>query len=190
MEPFPEYLNRVSILEKETLFRLQDDHLVRMQAGEVKGLYPLKTLQSLRLRFHPTRAQPNRYECILQFEGKPEIKLVNEYFKGVMDFRDQSPDYGKFIESLVNEVNAVGTPVRFFSGSSPGSYLLNMGCLSFALVAFVVALVYILSSISPAIVVVKMILLAIFLPLGIRFMIKNLPREFDPASIPESVLPN
>jgi len=189
-EAIPEYPNRPSALDKESRYLIRDGHLVRMEGEEVKGLYPLSETRSLRLRFFPTRVQLSRYECHVQIGQKPALKLVNEYYEGPMDFRDQNAAYREFVKTLIREIRASGANAEFQAGTTQGAYCFNVGCAIFVLIALFLGAVVLFFWVNSAIALAKLLILLIFLPTMLAFLKKNKPTSLDPENLPSSVLPD
>lgn len=186
----PEYLNRPSALDEESRYLIRDGHLVRMEGEEVKGLYPLSETRSLRLRFFPTRVQLNRYECHLKIGQKPTLKLVNEYYEGPMNFRDQSAAYREFVKMLIREIRASGANAEFQGGIPKGFYAFNVGCGIFVLLILVFGAVALFFFVNSAIALAKIVILLIVTPTMLAFLKKNKPSTLDPDNLPDSVLPS
>jgi hypothetical protein len=187
------YRVRVSALENETIWRLGPDALEREEiiAGG-KGAtvrYPYVDIRALRLSFAPTRFDGVRYRCDLQLRQGTLAAIVSTHYAGIANFEDRSATYGPLVRGLVARVAAANPACEFRAGKHAPAY---WGAHIFVL-AMIVVLVYVIGAVYglslPSIVIIKLGILAAYIPLMIMYTRKNWPRRFDPSAIPDNLVP-
>lgn len=192
MNPPPlgiDHVCRISVLEAEKTWSLRGDTLW-VGSGDYPPLpIPLASLKEVRLVFSPTRVQTNRYQCHL-FNAKGRCgAFQNEHYRGLLDFEDRSKSYRELVTLLVKRTAAVNPTCRFSTGTSWWSWFLQTAFLigMFLLLAVVL---YTMGSAAGGMVVVKLLIVAFYVPIAWSWIAKNKPRRFSPEAVPEKLLPS
>lgn len=191
MSPPPlvlEHPCRVSVLEREILWRLEGDTLRQISEGLPPFAIQLDAIQSIRLLYAPTRFQTGRYACRLELRGGHSLGLQNEHFEGFATFADRSATYRPLVLALIQRRAALGPGCRYLGDTSMVNWILQTAILvGSGLLLAAVFLAF--GPSSNAMIVMKLIIIAAMLPVAIRWVAKNRPRVFDPGHIPDGLLP-
>lgn len=150
---------------------------------------PFRDIVYVRLRYFPTRAQTNRYECILQTRTGRSWKVVNQFYEGPMTFRDESTAYSAFIRELVQRVAIANPSAAFVRGTAAASYYLSLG---FCILMFVLlaAVILTIGFTFHWLVLVKLVIIAAFIPVLVRYARRSKPGPLDPHRVPADTLPS
>jgi hypothetical protein len=151
--------------------------------------FPYASIVELRLCFDPTRADDTRHRCDVRLADRRRVSFYSTHFASVMNFEDRAATYVPLVRGLVARVAEANPGCRFRSGKRPVVYWTEHAVLLalFALLVFVLALVG--GSAFSDLVLVKLGVIAGFIPVMIAYTRKNRPGRFDPAAIPAQVLP-
>lgn len=179
---------RVSALDKETLWSLRSDALVRGVDGMPEFSVSLKSITQIRLQYAPTRFQPFRYVCRLSDSRRECAAFQNEHFSGFASFEDRSGSYRELVLALIRRRAALGPGCRYLGGASLANWLLQSSIMMGSLVILAAALFYFWSA-AGWMTVVKLVIIGWMLPIGFRWVVKNKPGEFDPSAVPDHLLP-
>lgn len=191
MSPPPlvlEHRCRVSVLEREILWRLEGDTLLQISEGLPPFPIRLEVIEGIRLMFAPTRFQTGRYACRLELRGGHSLGLQNEHFEGFATFADRSATYRSLVLALVQRRAALGPGCRYLGGTSMVNWVLQTAIL-FGSGLLLAAVFLAFGPSSNAMILVKLIIIAAMLPVAVRWVAKNRPRVFDPGKIPDGLLP-
>lgn len=159
------------------------------QCGERSRLYAYSDIQSVRLKFDPTRVQTNRYWMDIEFLNAPKLRVTNNSYVGFADFKDQSEKYRGFVNDLHHVLANKNAGVRYFAGSHFFSYLLSLLCTFFVIGILIFANIYLLLTGMFIVVFIKLILIVVYLPTLFRYLKANRARQYKPDAIPELLLP-
>lgn len=191
MNPPPftlEHRCRVSVLEKEILWRLEGDVLVQITGELPPFRIPLATVQSIRLFYAPTRFQTGRYGCRIGLRGGHSLGLQNEHFEGFATFTDRSATYRALVLALIRRRAALGAGCRFLCGTSWVNWIVQTGILlGSGLLLAAVFLAF--GPSSNGMITVKLLLIAAMVPVAVGWVVKNRPGSFDPGAVPMDLLP-
>lgn len=165
-----------------------DGHLEIVQEGSTRAI-PLDQIHSIRCRYFPTRFQTHRYEMILSISTGERIKIANQYFKGVAQFKDRSESYREFVESLHRARAEVEPPCRYRAGASPASFWGSAIFLGIVLVGLMFTIVAFFTSI-PTVAIVKLVVVIAMVPIALNWFRKNQPKEYHGDRIPPEILPS
>jgi hypothetical protein len=151
--------------------------------------FPYASIVELRLCFDPTRANDSRYRCDVRLADKRRATVYSTHFAGVADFEDRAASYVPLVRGLVRRVAGASPRCRFRSGKRPFVYWAEHIVLLFlfALLVFVIA-AFGGAGLSDH-VLVKLGIVAGFIPLLILYTLRNFPRAFEPNAIPPAALP-
>lgn len=183
-----EHSVRASALEPLKTWRLSGDTLWMCVENQPDFPMPLAAIRKLRIAFEPSRAQLGLFRCHLYNSGGKCASIQSGHFKGFASFEDRAKTYLPFVRALVARVAAVNPDCQLVGGTSWLSWWLHALFLSiaFGFLAIVMFLLY--SAIGP-LVVVKLIIIAFFIPTTILWFTRNRPRSFSPDAIPANLLP-
>lgn len=152
----------------------------------------LASIVRVRLEFAPTRPERNRYRCRLTLRNGSTLEFFNRTYAGIYDFRETSAEYADFVRALHDALvaqSALAPGRTFVAGSTWLSYGLNLAAIAFTALMFVV-LGWLLTVVSLTwMVVVKVAIIAFYVPTVIRWAARNRPRPYAPDAIPADVLP-
>jgi hypothetical protein len=143
----------------------------------------------MRLSFEPSRFDAKRHRCEITLRDRAKVSIWSTHYVSVGEFEDRAATYSPLVRALVAHVGAANPACDFRVGKRPLGYWLR---LIFVLTAFS-ALAYMIMLVGSAafsgIVIVKLVIIAAFVPLLVRYINKNRPGRFKPEAIPEDALP-
>jgi hypothetical protein len=144
---------------------------------------------AMRLSFEPSRFDAKRHRCEITLRDRAKVSIWSTHYVSVGEFEDRAATYSPLVRALVARVGAANPACDFRVGKRPLGYWLR---LIFVLTAFS-ALAYMIMLVGSAafsgIVIVKLVIIAAFVPLLVRYINKNRPGSFKPEAIPEDALP-
>jgi hypothetical protein len=183
-----EHRVRVSALEPERIWKLKGDTLWMCTEGNQDIPIPLPGIQKLRLAYEPSRFQTNRFRCYLYNSGGKCATIQNEHYEGIASFTDRSDSYVHFTRALISRIAAVNPTCTFSAGTSQLNWWGQAIFLTvvFGLLALVMLFLY--SAIGP-LVIIKLVIIALFIPVVIRWFVRNKPKTFSPGTVPDKLLP-
>jgi len=183
------YPTRLHALTPAVVFELGENALAMVREGGSTDTVPLASLRELRLKYSPSRAELNRFECHLATQDGRRYVLTNRTYRGPLRFEDTSAAYVEFVHALVDAAQRSAPQCRFLAGAGWPSFVLNLGCTLFTLVMLVIAVTLLASIGGSGLVYLKLALILFFLPFALRWVKRNRPRPFDPALVPTELLP-
>lgn len=161
------------------------DALEVTQHGRTTSV-PYTRITALRLRFEPGRFATNRCMAEVVTETGWSAAIDNQHWAGVARFEDRSLTYRLTIEALLARLRAANPQARLETGQGAMLWL-SMGFLLLML-ALLFGTVLVIG--GPGIAMVKLVILAFFVPTMVRYLRVNrrrvLPISADP---PDGVLP-
>lgn len=149
---------------------------------------PLTQIRAVNLRYDPTRMQTNRYRCHLTLVDSRTLVFQNEHYKGFADFEDRSLSYRALVAALVRRIPTGNPSCTFTTGTSALSWWGQLAGLGLLFLLLAVMLIVMFSAIG-WLVIVKLLLIAVFVPVVLKWARKNKPGTFDPLSPPAALLP-
>jgi hypothetical protein len=180
---------RANVFEAEAAWRLGPDVLERQSGTGGRERFPFADIIELYLRFDPTRFDTARHRCDLRLADGRAASLLSTHFVGVAEFEDRAATYVPLVRALVERVASANPSCRFRAGKRPAAYWAE----HLFLLAMVVLLVLVLGVVGglalSTLVLVKLAVIAAFVPVMISYTRKNWPRRFDPRAIPPELLP-
>ncbi len=147
-------------------------------------------IAELRLSYDPTRFDTKRHRCEVTMRDRTRTAIWSTHYVSVADFEDRGATYAPLIRALVAHVAQANPACRFRAGKRPlvywaeHTFLLAMSTLA----VFVVGVVG--GSAISELVWLKIAIVAGMIPLALAYARKNRPRHFQPATIPDDVLPD
>jgi len=185
------YRKRENFFEAgEGVWSVEGDSLVHKRADGTVARRQLSEVASVRLRFAPTNAKTWRYAFEIRFKAGHAWHIDNGHFAGIADFEDRSATFVPFVREVIQLVSQHAPQARAFLGSNWTSYVLQVGFLVIAFSAL--AAVFLLLPIGPGIsglVVVKLAIIAFFLPVLFKWIRRALPQGVPINAIPDDAYP-
>jgi hypothetical protein len=162
--------------------------IMKIEAGG-PARFPFGDIVEMRLSFAPSRFDAKRHRCDIAMRDGSCATIWSTHYVSVGEFEDRAATYSPLVRALVAHVGAANPACDFRVGKRPLGYWLR---LIFVLMAFS-ALAYMIMLVGSAafsgIVIVKLVIIAAFVPLLVRYINKNRPGRFKPEAIPEDALP-
>jgi len=162
--------------------------IMKIEAGG-PARFPFADIAEIRLAFEPTRFDAKRHRCDITMRDGTRATIWSTHYVSVGEFEDRGVTYAALARALIARVAAANPSAVFRAGKRPLAYWLQ---LIFLLLAFS-ALAYMIMLVGGAafsgIVIVKLVIIAAFVPLLLRYMHKNRPGRFPADNIPPDVLP-
>ena len=183
-----EHAVRVSALEKECTWKLDGDTLRVSSEERPPYSIPLAEISTLRLSFDPTRFQTNRFRCHLYNANGKCGMIQNENYKGIADFEDRSTSYVAFVRALIPRIASMNPRCVFKTGTSNLNWWAQAIFLFFIFSLLLLVMFMLYTAIGP-LVIVKLIIIAFFVPVAIRWFLRNKPKSFPADEIPPGLLP-
>lgn len=148
----------------------------------------LSNISTVRLSFDPTRMQTQRYRCRLYSAHGLSATIQNESYLSFGSFDNRSKSYNALIHLLIPRIASLNPHCIFKSGTSYLSWCAQALMIVVLFFALIFVLIALYTAIGP-LVIIKLIIIAFFIPTLFRWFMKNKPRTFDPSEIPKSLLP-
>jgi hypothetical protein len=182
------YTQRPHAFSPERTYALGPEDLT-WKDDKSEGRLAYADFTEVRLAYAPTRVQKNRFLLTLVGkQGKP-LQISNASYRSLADFEDRSLGYSRFVVALHRAVAVANPGVRFVSGNTRGQYTLNGLMAAFAVAVMVAGLVFFIAFGLVWVALIKMGLMAYYLPSLLRYLGRNRPCNYDPANIPPEMLP-
>lgn len=183
-----EHKVRISALEPERTWSLRGDTLYRETEDQATFAIPLKEITKVSLAYEPTRMQTRRYRCYLHNALGKVATIQNEHYKGFASFEDRSATYTLFLLLLISRVAAINPECQFFTGVSYLRWIAN-AVFFFGVFGLLIVVMFFMFTAIGWLVIVKLAIIAFFIPVVIRWFVKNKPNTFNPSEIPKDLLP-
>jgi hypothetical protein len=151
--------------------------------------FPYASIRELRICFDPTRAEDTRHRCDVQLADGRTASFYSNHFVSMNEFEDRAATYVPLVRGLIARASAANPACRFRSGKRPFVYWAEHVVLLVLLLLLVVVLGLVGGVALSNLVLVKLGIIATFIPVMIMYTRKNRPRRFDPAAIPAEALP-
>lgn len=186
------YTHRRSVLESSKTIAIDGADLVLQEGEGAPRRLPLAQIGRIRLAFEPSRVQSDLFTCRIWAKGQraPWTILHSQSFKGFADFESHDAAYDAFVRALNGRAAKESADCKFEAGASPLGWVLNIGCLSFATIALVAVLILTQGEGWSTLSDIRLMIVLGMIPMGIAWFAANKPRNYDPASIPENVMPH
>lgn len=182
-----EYQVRAHLLDKPRTFRLTEHELEIEEEGAPPQRLELSSISEIRLRFQPTKAQSNRYQCELITSNK-KVRFVSMHFRGLLDFEDRGPEYSLFCRELCARVAKRNPAVRCVGGLGPILFYVSLTLTVLLLGGFMIFLAAFWDAVH-GLHFVRIMMLIFLVILTVKYFIGNRPRIFDPTLLPADALP-
>lgn len=169
---------------------VEGDALVHKRADGTVARQRIADVVSVRLRYAPTSYKTWRYAFEIRFRVGHAWHIDNGHFAGLADFEDRSASFVPFVRDVIRLVSQHAPHARAYLGSSWTSYLVQVGFLAIAFSAL--AAVFLLLPIGAGIsglVVVKLAIIAFFLPVLFKWARRALPQGVPIDAVPDDAYP-
>ena len=146
-------------------------------------------IREIKLTYAPSRTRHRRYQMKVLWKAAPMNIVLNESYESVASFSHDDAGYRSFVEDLHAALAEIGSKARFRSGSTWPAYL-GMGAFLltvFGFLAFVMPLM--LKGYGSSGNWFRLLLIAVLLPTLALYFYRNRPASYDPANLPQDVLP-
>jgi hypothetical protein len=174
----------------EDVWSVEGDSLVHKRADGTVARRQLSEVSSVRLRYAPTSYKTWRYAFEIRFKAGHAWHIDNGHFAGIADFEDRSATFAPFVREVIKLVSQHASQARAYLGSSWTSYLLQVGFLVIAFTALAgVLLVLPIGAGISGMVVVKLAIIAFFLPVVFKWARRALPQGVPINAIPDDAYP-
>lgn len=183
------YVTRNNAFVPAVEWTLDGGSLRRSDGKGPPQVYALKDVREVRLAFAPTRPERNRYRCRVLLPGGQAIEFFNRTYRGVMDFADTSAEYAAFVQALHVALARHNPACRFTAGASQGAFVVNAVVLVLLAVVMIGALIFFLVVGLLWVALLKVLLIAFYLPTAWAWVKRNRPRVYGPETIPPDILP-
>ncbi|MDD5365482.1 MAG: hypothetical protein PHR30_09100 [Gallionellaceae bacterium] len=183
------YTQRLHAFVPDRTYTVADDALLWRDGKGGAGQVAYADLAEVRLSYAPTRVQKNRYFLTLSTGHDAALQISNENYLGLADFQDCSPSYRIFVTELHRSIAAANPGVRFEAGSTGMQRSLHWLLTGFILLVLAAAALAFITLGLYWLVLVKVGIIAYYLPTLKRYLGINKPRRYAPSAIPEEMLP-
>ena len=152
--------------------------------------FPYASIKELRLSYDPTRFDTRRHRCDVRLSDGERATLWSTHFAGVADFEDRAATYTPFARALVARAAASNPACAFRAGTRPLFYWSGQLFLLAMAVAAIWVIALVGGSALSEVTWAKIFVVLGLIPLAFNYARKNRPRVFDPAKVPDDVLPD
>jgi hypothetical protein len=189
MDDATTYRFRANAFSGPRTFGLTDDALTWQEDGKpLDGVF-YDQIAEVRLSYAPTRMATRRFRAQIILKAGGMAELSNMSYRGFADFEDLSSAYAAFVTELHRRLAAKGKDVRYRAGNTRLGFALNLAITAFTFIALAGVVLLVPIAALPGIVIVKLAIIAAFIPTLIRYMRRAKPATYDPLSIPPAMLP-
>lgn len=183
------YRFRANAFTGPRTFGLTGDALTWQEDGKpLDGVF-YDQIAEVRLSYAPTRAATRRFRTQVILRAGGATELFNMSYRGFADFEDLSPAYAAFVTELHRRLAARGKDVRYRSGNTLLGFTVNLAIIALAFIALAAVVLLIPIAALPGLVILKLVIIAAFIPTLIRYMRRAKPATYDPLRIPPQMLP-
>lgn len=163
--------------------------LERCEPGGRTLAIPLAAVDEIRLTFDPTRFDRVRYRCGIRGRNALRESLVSTSYVSFGTFEDRGRGYAPFVREFVRRAARANPRCRFRAGARPLAYAVQH-LFVLAILVLLAVLIAATAGVPPAgLVLVKLAIVAAYVPLSLRHARRNWPRRFDPGNVPRDLLP-
>ena len=183
-----EYGYKHSLMGGGWLFRLEQDAL-SWSVGLASGTLSYRDIRKIRLSFRPVTMQSYRFIAEIWSDKSPKLTIASSSWKSLMEQERLDASYARFIRLLHQRIAEAGGSPQLLAGAVAPLYWL--GLLIFVAISFAVAAL-IVRALQQGETAATLFLLGFFVLLLWQlggFFKRNLPRVYEPRSIPPDVLP-
>lgn len=180
------YTQRLNAFEPTKAWEVVPQGLIWSDNKGGSGEIPWQKIQSVRLRFEPSRAEHRRVG--LHVYTPMDHTITNIHYKGPMTFVAQKDTFRAFVIAF-HAGFPEDTSTIFYKGSTHGAYIANtvITLLIFAFLFFLAPLLA-LTGIPGAGSIVRIGIIIISVPVLLSALVKNKPDTYRPGNVPWKML--
>lgn len=177
---------RISLIGGEASWQLSGQGLV-FDGGQGSVVIPYADIRSLRLITY-AGAGGTQARAVLTTSGHGKHKVGSHHYVSLGNFEDRSATYTPFIRELASRI-ADANPRSMFIAGSFGLWLGWVIVCFLVLALAILVVVAVLEDAPPLFGLIGAVVLVVTAgPLAMRWAIRNLPKPFDPNSVPGDLL--
>jgi len=182
------HCTRRSVLDNEAAWTLDEQGVERSVACEGARRIRFADIAEIRLSYDPTRFEANRYRCDLTTKSGARELIVSVSYVSPASFDDRAATYVPFVRALALNAQKANPGCRFVAGKKPLTYLVEHGFL-LGMLLLLASTLYLTGVPVAGVLAIKLGLIAVYVPIMLRYTRVNRPRRFDPRDMPIDVLP-
>ncbi len=180
------YTQRLNALQPTRTWHVNATGLHWSDDRDGASQIPWNMVQSVRLRYEPSRAETRR--IALHIYTPMDHVITNIHYKGVMDFVAQEEAFRTFVKAFHRHVPKDGS-IEFHLGSTPVAFVSNaLITLAVLILLFLLAPLLAVTGIPGAGAIFRILLILVFMPTLWRLFRRNRPRPYDPDALPVDML--
>lgn len=187
MQDSASYTVRKSVLESARTWTV-DENGLSWSAPDSSGRLAFSDMRAIRLDWSASRFDTARHTVRVSGRTGTAAAIVSTSYKGIGNFSDQAECFVPFVRALIGLAHRANPHCEFWAGASPVKYAGNVLALAAGVLALAAVLLTIGSPLT-GLIAMKILLIVFLAPLGVRWLIVNWPRRFDPRQIPADLLP-
>lgn len=184
----PHYSFRTSMMGPPHEFRLAADAL-EWTAGRRSGRVPYAAVQRVRLSFRPLSLQTHRFIAEIWGSGQPKLTIASTSWKSLVEQQRQDGAYRAFLTEFHRRVAAQAPGASYETGTAAFIYWPGVILFSGLLFGFAFLVVQALLEQSWAGALFIGVFGAVFVHQMGGFFWRNRPGRYDPAQMPDHILP-
>ena len=191
MSESPHYSYRLNVLTSETTIWLGADGFQVLEKDRPPRTYSYDQVSKVRISYEPSRAVTDLFICRIYVHGRsaPVATVSSTFYRGFLNFDPQLAAYRKFVEDLHDKLRG-RTGVSYRAGVGNLTYWGNALFLTVVFAFSAMLLIPIWEDIVLKGTNIFRLELIIFLaPLAALWFWSNRPRDYDPQTIPQDLLP-
>jgi hypothetical protein len=185
----PTYSMRANAFVPRRTYKLTDDALTWQDEGKpLDGVF-FDQIGEVRLSYTPTRAVTRRFRTQVILRAGGMVELFNMSYRGFADFEDRSEAYVAFVTELHRRLAARGKDVRYRAGNTVFGYVANLATAAFTFLGLALVLLLLPIVAVSGLIIVKLVIIAAFIPTLIRYIRRARPMTYAPLAIPPEMMP-
>jgi len=182
------YAYRPALLGAPWEFKLAGDG-IDWAAGSKSGHVSFRNIRQVRISYRPSSMQSHRFMTELWANGAPKLEILSSSWKSMVEQERLDKPYAEFVAELHRRLARAAPPARYEQGSHPLMYwpgLVAFVGVSLGLAFLIVRALQVGTKGGAAFIGAFLVL---FLWQGGNFFRRNRPGVYDPADLPEELLP-
>jgi hypothetical protein len=185
----PTYSMRANAFVAPRSYQLTDDALTWQDDGKpLDGVF-FDQIAEVRLSYSPTRVVTRRYRTQVILRAGGMVELYNMSYRGFADFEDRSEAYAAFVAEFHRRLAAKGKDVRYHAGNTAFGYAAILATTAFTFLGLAFLLLLLPIAALPGIIIVKLVIIAAFVPTLLRYLRRARPMTYAPLAIPPEMMP-
>lgn len=150
------------------------------------GTIPFDRIKWVRLRYEPTRPETRR--VALHIHTPTKHTITNIHYASILNFKAQKEEFETFLEAFHAAIPS-SSSIKFYRGSTWPAFI-GVSLLTIvigALLLFTPPLISV-TGVPGETFIFRLVIILIFLPILIRYFIKNRPQTYKPDDWPRDIL--